>query len=87
MGEHMSGKTTLSPLNIEPKQRVSIAAIHSMLKKRQAAMKLKPQDKNAATHLVRCALGGTAYGVDHNRYASFVRDIFNASREILILYC
>ena len=30
-------------------------------------MKVKPDDANSATHLLRCALGGTAYGVDHGR--------------------
>ena len=41
--------------------------IDDILRSRQAAMKVKPDDANSATHLLRCALGGTAYGVDHGR--------------------
>lgn len=30
-------------------------------------MKKKPLDKNAATHLIRNALGGTEYGIEHSK--------------------
>lgn len=30
-------------------------------------MKLKPLDKNGATHLIRNALGGTEYGIEHSK--------------------
>lgn len=30
-------------------------------------MKSKPQDKNGATHLIRNALGGTEYGIEHSK--------------------
>jgi len=53
VGEHMSGKVTLSPLNLNQQVDVTLGAIASVLGKRQAAMKLKPQDSNAATHLIR----------------------------------
>lgn len=49
----MSGKVTLSPLNLNQQVDVTLGAIASVLGKRQAAMKLKPQDSNAATHLIR----------------------------------
>merc|ERR1712083_890336 len=64
VGEHMSGKTTLSPLHLSQP--------HIPLKQRQAAMRLKPTDSNAATHLIRSALGGTAYGVDHGRLSQML---------------
>jgi pyruvate dehydrogenase phosphatase len=35
-------------------------------------MRLKPNDGNAATHLIRSALGGTAYGVDHGRLSQML---------------
>ncbi len=35
-------------------------------------MKLKPADANSATHLLRSALGGTAYGVDHARLSQML---------------
>ena len=41
--------------------------IDDILRSRQAAMKVKPEDANSATHLLRSALGGSAYGVDHGR--------------------
>jgi pyruvate dehydrogenase phosphatase len=71
VGEHMSGKLTLSPLHLaEP--HIPLEDIAVLLRKRQAAMKLKPVDTNASTHLIRCALGGTAYGVDHSRLSQML---------------
>lgn len=72
VGEHMSGKVTLSPLNLNQQVDITLGDIASVLNKRQAALKLKPQDSNAATHLIRCALGGTAYGVDHGRLSQML---------------
>ncbi|TRY74622.1 hypothetical protein TCAL_06352 [Tigriopus californicus] len=66
VGEHMSGKVTLSPLQFT-QPTLSLGEIKEVLVHRQAAMKLKPMDSNAATHLIRNALGGSAYGVDHDR--------------------
>jgi len=71
VGEHLSGKSTLSPLHLT-QPNVPLADIASLLKKRQAAMRLKPTDTNAATHLIRSALGGTAYGVDHGRLSQML---------------
>jgi len=71
VGEHMSGKVTLSPLVLD-KPHIPLQEIASLLRQRQAAMKLKPTDENAATHLIRCALGGTAYGVDHSRLSQML---------------
>ena len=53
VGEHMSGKVTLSPLNLNQQVDITLGDIATVLNKRQAALKVKPQDSNAATHLVR----------------------------------
>jgi len=71
VGEHMSGKTTLSPLHLS-QPNIPLNNIATLLKQRQAAMRLKPTDSNAATHLIRSALGGTAYGVDHGRLSQML---------------
>lgn len=71
VGEHMSGKLTLSPLHLN-NPHLPLEDIATVLRHRQAAMKLKPTDSNAATHLLRCALGGTAYGVDHSRLSQML---------------
>ena len=53
--------------NLFQERNKTLRDIDFILKSRQAAMKVKPEDENSATHLLRCALGGTAYGVDHGR--------------------
>merc|ERR1711973_574098 len=70
VGEHLQGKTTLTPVN--PPPNTKLKDIANMLNKRQGEMKLKPEDVNAATHLIRNALGGTAYGVDHSRLSQML---------------
>ena len=85
VGEHMSGKITLTPLNLgygegssdgdtqqERPASLTLTEINTILRKRQAAMKLKPTDSNASTHLIRSALGGTAYGVEHARLSQML---------------
>ena len=77
VGEHMSGKITLTPLQLggssgNEGQNLTLSEINTMLRRRQAAMKLKPIDSNASTHLIRSALGGTAYGVDHARLSQML---------------
>ena len=78
VGEHMSGKITLTPLNLgyggsgDQPQSLALAEINSMLRRRHDAMKLKPIDSNASTHLIRSALGGTAYGIDHARLSQML---------------
>ena len=49
----MQGKVTLKPLLLNPNVDITLGVMKSALKKRQAAMKLKPQDLNSATHLIR----------------------------------
>merc|ERR1712079_357465 len=53
-------------------KNIPLKDIADMLKKRQDAMRVKPTDVNAATHLIRNALGGTAYGVDHSRLSQML---------------
>lgn len=73
VGEHMSGKVVLKPLVLGQTERnKTLRDIDFILKSRQAAMKVKPEDENSATHLLRCALGGTAYGVDHGRLSQML---------------
>lgn len=64
VGEHMSGKVTLSPFKL-PCKDMRISDINHMLLQRKEGLKMKPIDRNAATHLLRNALGGTEYGIDH----------------------
>ncbi|PSN45368.1 [Pyruvate dehydrogenase [acetyl-transferring]]-phosphatase 1 [Blattella germanica] len=64
VGEHMSGKVTLNPFKL-PRKDMRISDINKMLLQRKEGLKMKPIDRNAATHLLRNALGGTEYGIDH----------------------
>ncbi|CAB4059289.1 PDP [Lepeophtheirus salmonis] len=71
IGEHMSGKITLTPLELS-KESMKLSDVNALLRVRQAAVKLKPADSNSATHIIRYALGGTAYGVDHDRLSQML---------------
>ena len=71
VGEHMRGKVTLSPLKL-PRKNMKLAEINKMLLQRKEDLKKKPQDSNAATHLIRNALGGTEYGIDHGKLSQYL---------------
>lgn len=73
VGEHMSGRVTLSPLRL-PRKNMRLGEISDMLNQRKNLAKLggKPLDRNAATHLIRNALGGTDYGIDHARLSQLL---------------
>lgn len=71
VGEHMSGKITLSPLKL-PRKNMKLSEINEMLLHRKEGLKSKPQDRNAATHLIRHALGGTEYGIDHGKLSQLL---------------
>ncbi|XP_032685693.1 pyruvate dehydrogenase [acetyl-transferring]-phosphatase 1, mitochondrial [Odontomachus brunneus] len=71
VGEHMSGKVTLSPLRL-PRKNMRLSDINEMLLQRKEGLKKKPLDSNAATHLLRNALGGTEYGIDHAKLAQLL---------------
>lgn len=71
VGEHMSGKVTLSPLKL-PRKSMRLSEINEMLLQRKEGLKTKPKDSNAATHLIRNALGGTEYGIDHGKLSQLL---------------
>jgi pyruvate dehydrogenase phosphatase len=62
----MSGKVTLSPLRL-PQKNMKLSEINEMLLQRKEGLKKKPLDANAATHLIRNALGGAEYGINHSK--------------------
>lgn len=68
VGEHMKGKVFFNPLKL-PKKNIQLGDIDELLNHRKESLKSKPKDRNAATHLIRHAIGGTEYGVDHSRLA------------------
>lgn len=68
VGEHMKGKVFFNPLKL-PKKNIQLSDINNLLLHRKESLKSKPKDRNAATHLIRHAIGGTEYGVDHSRLA------------------
>lgn len=72
VGEHMSGKTVLKPFFLPENQPMKLTEIHGTLMSRMESFKLKPIDANAATHLIRHALGGTEHGVDHERISQLL---------------
>lgn len=50
----------------------------------RAGLAMKPLDKNAATHLIRNALGGTEYGIEHTKIShllSLPQDIVRLFRD------
>ncbi|KAH1002689.1 hypothetical protein HUJ04_008753 [Dendroctonus ponderosae] len=71
VGEHMKGKVTLHPLKL-PRKNMKIAEINDMLLQRKEGLKIKPKDSNAATHIIRNALGGTEYGIDHSKISQLL---------------
>lgn len=71
VGEHMSGKVTLSPLRL-PRKNMKLSDINELLLQRKEGLKKKPLDNNAATHLLRNALGGTEYGIDHAKLSQLL---------------
>ena len=71
VGEHMSGKVTLSPLKL-PRTNIKLSDINKMLLQRKEGLKKKPLDSNVATHLLRNALGGSEYGIDHAKLSQLL---------------
>ncbi|XP_055682990.1 pyruvate dehydrogenase [acetyl-transferring]-phosphatase 1, mitochondrial [Lutzomyia longipalpis] len=66
VGEHMNGKTFLQPLEL-PNRDIRLGELSQMLAHRKTGIPKKPMDKNSATHLIRNALGGTDYGIEHSK--------------------
>lgn len=71
VGEHMKGKVTLNPLKL-PRKNMKLSDINEMLLQRKEGLKIKPKDSNAATHIIRNALGGTEYGIDHMKISQLL---------------
>lgn len=67
----MSGKVTLSPLRL-PRKDMTLSEINSLLLQRRKGLAKKPVDRNAATHLLRHALGGTEYGIEHTKISQLL---------------
>lgn len=67
IGEHMSGKAFLQPLKL-PRRNIKLGNIENILDKRKEGLVKKPIDRNAATHLLRYALGATDLGnIEHEK--------------------
>ncbi|KAJ8968697.1 hypothetical protein NQ317_007344 [Molorchus minor] len=71
VGEHMKGKVTLNPLKL-PRKNMTLNEINEMLLQRKEGLKMKPKDSNAATHIIRNALGGTEFGIDHMKISQLL---------------
>ena len=71
VGEHMRGKTALTPFRL-PKENMTLGEINEALLVRKECLAVKPTDTNACTHLLRNALGVTEYGLDETRIAQFL---------------
>ncbi|CAG9803417.1 unnamed protein product [Chironomus riparius] len=91
VGEHSIGKASLQPFKLPKKQKLTLNELNEMLKARKLGMEM-PIDKNASTHLIRYALGGTDFGLDNARLfhlLSLPSDIVRLFRDditITILY-
>ncbi|XP_043244428.1 pyruvate dehydrogenase [acetyl-transferring]-phosphatase 1, mitochondrial-like isoform X1 [Amphibalanus amphitrite] len=71
VGEHAHGKTTLTPLRL-PRRDHTLNQLLEMLEARRKGIGTKPQDANAATHVLRHALSGTEYGLNHGRISQLL---------------
>lgn len=63
VGEHMKGKVFFNPVKL-PRKDITIGDLNDVLVHRRANLHTKPLDRNAATHLIRHAIGGTECGVE-----------------------
>lgn len=79
VGQHMSGKVFFSPLKL-PRKNLQLGDINELLLHRKESLKSKPKDQNAATHLLRHAIGGTEYGIDHARLSHLLSMPSDVSR-------
>lgn len=48
----------------------------------RTGLKKKPLDRNGATHLIRHALGGTEYGIEHSK----ISHMLSLSQDIVRLF-
>ncbi|KAM7350546.1 pyruvate dehydrogenase [acetyl-transferring]-phosphatase 1-like protein, mitochondrial [Cochliomyia hominivorax] len=91
VGDHLNSKKSLEPLKL-PEGEVTLQTISNILAERKAGRTRKPSDQNSATHLIRHALGGTEYGVEHSKiayYLSLPQDVVRLYRDditITVIY-
>nr|CAG4641681.1 EOG090X05SW [Eurycercus lamellatus] len=71
VGEHMGGRVALGPLTLPPGD-VTLNEINDMLHQRREGLSKRPLDTNAATHLMRHALGSTETGLDAGRLSELL---------------
>jgi pyruvate dehydrogenase phosphatase len=71
VGEHMRGKMVLNPFKL-PKHNVNLRELNKLLLQRKECFNMKPIDRNAATHLLRNALGGTDYGDEQDNLSKIL---------------
>lgn len=71
VAQHLSGKMSMNPLKL-PQSSMKLSEINEMLLQRKESLRTKPLDGNAATHLLRHALGGTDHGIEHNKLSQFL---------------
>ncbi|XP_073830446.1 pyruvate dehydrogenase [acetyl-transferring]-phosphatase 1-like protein, mitochondrial [Musca autumnalis] len=91
VAEHLNSKRIMEPIKL-PENDVTLQTISELLAERKAGRKRKPLDQNSATHLIRHALGGTDYGVEHSKisyYLSLPQDAVRYYRDditITVIY-
>lgn len=91
VGEHMKGKVTLNALKL-PRKNMTLGEINDLLLQRKEGLKMKPKDSNGSTHLIRNALGGTEFGIDHTKISQLltlpddVVRVFRDDMTVTIIY-
>lgn len=91
VGEHLNSKKVLEPMKLPPGE-VTLLDVSKLLAERKAGRARKPLDQNSATHLIRNALGGTDYGIEHSKiayYLSLPQDVVRLYRDditITVIY-
>ncbi|XP_020808838.1 pyruvate dehydrogenase [acetyl-transferring]-phosphatase 1, mitochondrial [Drosophila serrata] len=91
VGEHINSKKILEPMRL-PEGDITLQQISNQLAERKAGLTRKPVDQNAATHLIRNALGATDYGIEHSKisyYLSLPKDVVRLYRDditITVIY-
>nr|XP_016923205.1 pyruvate dehydrogenase [acetyl-transferring]-phosphatase 1, mitochondrial [Drosophila suzukii] len=91
VGEHINSKKILEPMRL-PEGEITLQQISEQLAERKAGLTRKPVDQNAATHLIRHALGATDYGIEHSKisyYLTLPKDVVRLYRDditITVIY-
>ncbi|KAH8367949.1 hypothetical protein KR084_004619 [Drosophila pseudotakahashii] len=91
VGEHINSKKILEPMRL-PEGDITLQQISEQLAERKAGLTRKPVDQNAATHLIRHALGATDYGIEHSKisyYLTLPKDVVRLYRDditITVIY-